>query len=292
MIRINSTLLKALFEAPSPQPKRQEVGRIYSVLLNRIFPIKEYYIDYLKAQTIDKQYEYASRIVQSLCYFSNFPPVDGAIQDVLCLEQHQKKYVDKRGVFIPRDHYLHIVNLYMLGIYIFFYNTEFYDRICAENSFERQDNEFSNSKVDRVKDFISSWKYFCLYHDVGYAAELISNKGFDNVREELIQSLNDPNSGFRFSFQSENSKLECALLSSIEIVSKIIAAKYFIDDDALSINIIEKVSKRIEKLEFSKYDATTASLVDAPTSTIVKLLRNSQRLVKVVSNQCLKFLLD
>lgn len=167
MSRINKTLLEKLFLKPNPQPDRPEVLKLYNLLSYRMFPGKQDFINFLKTQSIDKQYEYAARSIHRLCYISNFPPSYFAMKDVLSIETYQKRAYSDTDDYIPRDHFIHLINIYLLGIYIFFYNNEIYDRILKDNQFERAEELVFFPHLNEIKDFISEWRYFSLYHDIG-----------------------------------------------------------------------------------------------------------------------------
>ena len=128
MIRINATLLEKLFADPNPQQENPEVLDIYHKLFYRMFPGKNSFIEFLQVQNYDKQYMLAEEIIHRLCYTSNFPPSFFAIKDVISVENYQKETVNATDPYVPRDHFIHLVNLYLLGIYIFFYNPQFYNK--------------------------------------------------------------------------------------------------------------------------------------------------------------------
>ena len=109
MTRINQTLLTKLFANPTPQPKRKEVLTYFNRLHSRMFPCSDEFIEFLSAQSIDRQYEIAERIIQRLCYYSNFPPSYYALMDVVCVEHYQKIGTSGTDSHIPRDHFLHLV---------------------------------------------------------------------------------------------------------------------------------------------------------------------------------------
>ena len=202
MTRINQTLLTRLFTNPTPQPKRKEVLAYYNRLHSRMFPDSEIFIEFLTAQNIDRQYESAEHIIQRLCYFSNFPPSYYAMMDVVCVEHFQKDGISSADNHIPRDHFLHLVFLYLLGIYIFFYDALFYSKIVDSNRFERDDTVLGNNiEYSCLKDFISEWKYFCLFHDVGYTPEILGNNEYKTKRKSIQKQLKSSSGGYKASFE-------------------------------------------------------------------------------------------
>ena len=152
MTQINNTLLSRLFLDPNPQPKNKEVISYFKEIHHRMFPNSDDYIEFLKAQSVDRQYESAERIIHRLCYHANFPPSYYALLDIICVENYQEKGILDTDTYVPRDHFIHIVYLYLLGIYVFFYNTEFYTKIIASNKFERNGFILANVKYDCIKE--------------------------------------------------------------------------------------------------------------------------------------------
>ena len=292
MLKINGTLLTALFVSPNPQPERSEVGVFYKKLQNRIFPTPHLFSEYLMAQSIDKQYELATKIIQSLSFFANFPPPYYALYDVLSTEKYQNNMTSEKDSYIPRDHFLHIVNLYILGIYVFFYNSEFYSRIVYDNLFARKKSHSENSTIDCIKDFISEWKYFCLFHDVGYTAELLGNKNFNknDQRETILEGMQQ-NGCFHASFSPGKPLCQITYLGTVEILSKLIFSQFILDDSKDRLNKNHRIFRDVKNETLKCYCANINSSQDVHFSSLSPLLEDAGRLEKIYSNHCLKVLL-
>lgn len=291
MFIINFTLLKNLFTEPSPQPERPEVLEIYHRMSFRMFPGKNDFISFLQVQSYDKQIELAEKIIHRLCYTSNFPPSFFALTDIICLENYQKNATSETDPYIPRDHFIHTLNLYLLGLYIFFYNAEFYRKIVASNRYERKNEVHNQPKVDSVKDFISEWKYFCLFHDIGYAQEIFGSKRFvKNARKTYKELCTVPNN-FHSSLLGENTVKQTAFLGTAEIISRIFVWKCVVDyskDDTLEESKLFRVLK-ISKLS-SFYDGKLDTYIE-PQCNLENILKDTFRFEKIYSNKCLKPLL-
>lgn len=287
MIKINQTLLTKLFKEPDPQPDKPEVKTVYNSLLYRIFPGKQNFIAFLTAQSFDKQYELAEEIIHHLCYESNFPPSYFALEEVICLEQFQKGLNDENTSRIPRDHYLHIVNLYLLGIYIFFYNQEFFKRIVDDNSFQRVESINNNHLSDCVKDFISEWKYFCLYHDIGYVQEIYGNPAYVPKPKESYHKLVGTKNDFYESFKPGNPVKQICFFSSCEVISRIMMWRLILDNSKITIKPKNKIFRSFKNKELmiaNRKGKTTAKLSDYSKNELKELTR----LEKIYSNNCLK----
>lgn len=291
MSKINETLLKALFDDPRPQPDKEEVLQFYRELNVRIFPGRNNFISFLQAHTIDKQYEYAAKIIHSLCFYSNFPPDYFALIDILNVENYQRDTVDKKDLYIPRDHFLHIVNIYLLGIYIFFYNAEFYDRIILENRFEREDyTGFENIKRNCVKDFLSEWKYFCLFHDIGYSPEVLGNtKISSKSRKFILKKLKE--TGFQSSLSSVHILEHICFFDTIEILSRLIVAYFVLNSAYDEITNSHKMFKTLRTSELFGYYKQLKQFGPITFDKVSEHIKAGKRLERVYDNQCLKTLL-
>lgn len=289
MMKINATLLYALFDNPQPQPQKEEVLRFYQELNDRIFPNRSLFISYLKAQVIDSQYEYAAKILHSLCFYSNFPPPYYALTDITCVENYQKGKTQKIDNYIPRDHFLHIVNLYILGIYIFFYDSEFYTRIVLENRFERSNEEYVNAKRDCIKDFLSEWKYFCLFHDVGYSAEALSNQS-KNCRSKAFTKLQNENS-FKKSFSQNTIVTQMSFFGTVEIIARIVLVRMILDYADEKVTLDHKMFKVFQQSPLCCYPREGQGVIEIGFSEVGSFIDQSIRLEKIYSNHCLKAVL-
>ena len=290
MMKINETLLSALFENPQPQPQKEEVLRFYRELNDRIFPNRSLFISYLKAQVIDSQYEYAAKILHSLCFYSNFPPPYYALTDINCVENYQKNKTQKADRYIPRYHFLHIVNLYILGIYIFFYDPEFYTQIVLENRFERSNQECENVKRDCIKDFLSEWKYFCLYHDVGYSAEALSNQSQD-YRSNAFGNL-QRESDFKNSFSRNAIVTQMSYFGTIEIISRIVFVNMILNCSSEKVTSDHKMFKAFRRSSLCCYIKEDQEITKTKFIEVCSFIDNSIRLEKIYSNHCLKTVLS
>ncbi len=116
----------------------------------------------------------ARDILLRLCYESNFPPIYELLLNLLKMEE--KISADNESEYMGRDHFIHLVNLYLLGIYLFFYNAEFHKGVTDQFHMNRSAKSHEGVKFHKLKDALSSWKYFVLYHDLAYPLERFSPK--------------------------------------------------------------------------------------------------------------------
>lgn len=286
MHKINSTLLEKLFLSPEPLSGNQVVLDIYNRLRTRMFPGEDDFVAYLSAQSSDIQFEKAEMIVHRLCFESNFPPPFFAVKDIICVEEFQKRFVNEYDAYVPRDHFLHIVNLYLLGLYVFFYNTEFHSRIINENRFQRTIVHSGQFVIDCYKDFISEWKYFCLYHDIGYVQELFSNELIISNPEEAYKQLLNETNDFCDSINKDQIAFQNAFFGSIEVMSRIISWHFIINNSK---------SYSSENNNLFRY-FRNACILSAPNQSETidfdrdceSILNGMALLERVYSNHCLK----
>ena len=291
MTRINSTLLRRLFYEPNPQPRDPEVVKYFEDLKGRMFPNIEDYIEFLKAQSVDRQYESAERIIHRLCYHANFPPPYYALLDILCLERYQEKGILDSDKYIPRDHFIHIVYLYLLGIYVFFYNSEFYTKIINANRFERNGFFWGNEKYNCIKDFTSEWKYFCLYHDIGYSAEILGNtKKFPN-RNKVQKELKREAQNYKASLGNGAILKQSTYFGSLEIISKLIFVRMVVSNSVEKIYPDHKIFRHYKQQRLSIYSTDKKKEQDIKFAEIPNTVISGVQLEKIYSNQCLKKIL-
>lgn len=185
---INKTLLTNLFTDPSPLDRKSQ---IFFTLHERMFPCKEMFIEFLTTVDDSERLACAKYILQRLCFESNFPPPYILLREFLDFEKDSLNK-SANDAYIPQDHFFHIVYTYLLGIYLFFYSTSVNKELTKE-FIRKRDVKSINPALDAVKDFISYWKYFCLFHDIAYPFERISsieNPKSSDILEKYFSSVN------------------------------------------------------------------------------------------------------
>lgn len=257
-----------------------------------MFPNSDDYIEFLKAQSIDRQYELAERIIHRLCYHANFPPSYYALLDIICVEKYQENGILDTDTYIPRDHFIHIVYLYLLGIYVFFYNTEFYTKITANNRFERNGFAFANVKYDCIKDFVSEWKYFCLYHDIGYSAEILGNENKFRNRKKVQSELKKNPNEYKASLEQNAILKQTAYWGTLEIISKLLFTKLVISNSNENIFPDHKIYRIFKQQSLIRYCTQTSISKSIKFNEISEEFLSGIQLEKIYSNHCFKKILS
>ena len=165
--KMDDTLLECLFVNPAPLQRHKKT---YSDLYGRLFPDKNLFVKFLKVNEHSERVELAKKIISRFCLDSTYPPPYQAIKKLLDIESGENNHGTPN--YTPQDHFVHKVNLYLLGIYTFFYHKTLNRDISRQFNNKREENS-QNRLLNSTKDFISSWKYFCLFHDIAYPIEIM-----------------------------------------------------------------------------------------------------------------------
>lgn len=166
MSNVNLRLFDELFVKKTP-PCRPN---LYQKYYGRIWPCERDFKSFLRAESSESQIELAKRIVSRLGFMSNFP-----IPKFLFLNLLEAEHIgDDRAEsgYIAQDHVVHSVSLYILGIYLYFSHEAFHARLTHYFQGKRPPVSPFETPLDcSVKAFLTSWRVFCLSHDLGYVLE-------------------------------------------------------------------------------------------------------------------------
>jgi len=179
--RINENLLNSLFISPNPLSEKKE---IYNYLFDRIFPDRYNFQRFLSVYDFNDKLELAKSLIKRLCFESNFPPAYEILINLLDYENSESNQSISTD-YIPQDHFIHILNSYIFGVYLFFYHPLISKKL-TEHFIGNRNEDNINPALSASKDFISFWKYFCLYHDICYPIE--SAFEFDKNKQLIVKS--------------------------------------------------------------------------------------------------------
>jgi len=168
---IRDTLLKALFLNPNPSRRSA-----YDDARRYLYPNESDFVEFLRTDSEQEMVLLAKGILLDLVFVSYCPPPSHLL---INLFNSQKTDIEtiKDGDFVPRDHFVHLVHLYLLGIYLFAYHDSLHRRCTADlNRQRRQSLDWSVqlSDVSGYRLFVTMWRQFVLYHDLGYPVERIA----------------------------------------------------------------------------------------------------------------------
>ena len=112
---------------------------------------------------------------------------------LLKLVKIMKDYEDNTGTLIEkqRDHFIHSVNVFILGLAIYSQNRKFRETFIRyvksspyEKYYKLKDGSFSR------EEFLYRWGIAALFHDIGYPVEIIG-KQLTKFINDGIQSISD-----------------------------------------------------------------------------------------------------
>lgn len=170
---ISRTIKQNLFKAHSVLAKDD-----FYRLRKTIFPCEKSFKDFLDEQNYSQKIELAKEIIDRVLYEMCIPVPYAMPRDVLRHEVRLGAITE--GGYASRDHFVHCVNLYLLGLYMFFCFKPFHKSIV--DSFARLRKAAGIDVGSAVGDFVSAWKTFSFLHDVGYPLEMASTRIDDGER--------------------------------------------------------------------------------------------------------------
>jgi len=152
---------------------------------SKLFPGEKAFVEFLKVGREELQIDCAKDLILTLIQNRHFPPPSRLLFNLLDFESETigKGNPDDFG-YVSQDHFVHLINLYLLGIYLYSYHSGihrqcrlFLNRVRNECAVEL------SNKSKRAAELVSSWNeyelfseiwsYFVLYHDIGYPLEAI-----------------------------------------------------------------------------------------------------------------------
>lgn len=170
MENINQTFLRVLISEKTVSICAHQFNSLHQ----RIFPCIDDFEKFLLSETEQEQKECTKRIVQNLLFNSQAhlcPEVYNALIDT------EANYPASDASFIPQDHVVHSVNVYLLGVFLYFNHQLLHDKLNEFFSEIESQNSFFPEQ-DPTEMFIDAWKIFALCHDIGYPFEkLLSTEG-------------------------------------------------------------------------------------------------------------------
>jgi hypothetical protein len=179
---IAATLREKLFDHPTPHHRETE----FAALAIEMFPGRSYFLSFLEERHFDAQVEAAKHILLRLAYQSRVSPPNKFLYNLLDTES-QLAGTGAKAMFSGRDHFVHLVNLYLLGLYVFWYHPQMHRRVrdqfheLAGNPDDRSQQE---KNISACRGFLVAWRGFVLFHDLGYPWEV--SQGLESAGSFLL----------------------------------------------------------------------------------------------------------
>lgn len=141
---------------------------VFKKYFSEIFPHADSFLCLLQPHNSERFVDEAKKLFERLAFSLQCPePLDFP----LALLSMESKNFETSDVYFAQDHFVHSVYLYILGIYLFFNHQGFHQMIIEQTSITKCDNSKAYTQPEKVREFVRNWKYFSLYHDIGYIFE-------------------------------------------------------------------------------------------------------------------------
>lgn len=173
MSKINQHFLIDLFE----KKKVSYHPAIYRKLYYSIWPCETFFKEFLTVTDPSLRLDLAKKIYTYIQTTDDVFLPTYMVSDVISFQLHHLK--DSQLGYVPQDHVIHSVSLYILGIYLFFNLSSFHQPIL-ENSIS------DGSLYERADLFVRKWRTFAFYHDIGYFYE-----GNTDINRKLKRGASD-----------------------------------------------------------------------------------------------------
>jgi hypothetical protein len=198
---IRRTLLENLISKPRAINIRE-----FRRAQGNLFPGVDSFVAFLSTDSYQEMNESAKTIITRLSHHHHLSPPTRLLFNLLDFEDHYREPI-KEGDYIPQDHFVHLVHLYLLGLYFFSYHRSIHKECTTEfNRVRRQwrigvDIECLKRArpISSYELFGSIWSMFVLYHDLGYPLERVvpaerSNAEkwlypFSKIKKSLLKDL-------------------------------------------------------------------------------------------------------
>lgn len=174
-MNINRRFYVELFEKKSVNIHSSNYKNLY----NKIWLCEQKFKDFLNASDSSLKLCYAKKIYTYIHVFNDVAIPDNFVNNIIYYQQHE--LVDNTDGYVPQDHVIHSINLYILGVYLFFNFPLFHKKLTG---IPRTDKDLNQ----RILSFIKKWRNFSLYHDIGYSIETAVDK--DGMIKSGIQIPN------------------------------------------------------------------------------------------------------
>jgi hypothetical protein len=246
---IRQTLLQKLFIKPSPL-----VPSEYRKAKELLFPSRDIFISFLESDDDQQRQLFAKEIIDLLVFTFQSSAPTRLLRNLHAL-QNVRPVAVRDGDYIPQDHFVHLVHLYLLGLFIFSYSS-FIHRKCVQeilNSVKKHASitSFKGFNSNRYVLFSKLWVHFVLYHDLGYPLERI----YPANREES-KILLEP---FKVIHRAIRKDM------SLQIISKLVTLFAILNDDP---------TRTLESLFLSHYDGLAAYFPESNVEIDLALVGN------------------
>lgn len=203
MKNVRETLLEGLFGRPSPHSKAQ-----FKASRQTLFPGESEFIRFLRTDNQQEMFEIAKNILLRIVHHRKLSAPSRSLFNLIHFESDSRNSSTAGNSYIPQDHFVHLVHLYLLGVYLFAQHRGIHQRCCeqlqkvkrsAQGRESARKNIYAN--LTSYDLFAITWSQFVLCHDLGYPLEAVKPsereeernwvwlKPFTNTRKTLAKDL-------------------------------------------------------------------------------------------------------
>lgn len=168
MANIRETLLDSLFFNKPPI-----CGDLFINHERNVLPGRKEFILFLEESDSQVRTNHAKQILRRMAHdLAVFPPC----RILLSLLEAEERFGPSTATssYVVQDHFTHLVNLYLLGLYIFHYHKKLNRELIAYFRKSRKSCQKARYVTEEraYLDFIYCWRLFVLTHDIGYPWEM------------------------------------------------------------------------------------------------------------------------
>ena len=169
---IRETILVELFTKPRVL-HHKEYDRANRIL----FPGRDDFTNFLSSDDDQERRRYSHKIINRLVFQHRLSPPSSLLRNLLEYEDNLKP---TRGTYdyVPQDHFVHLVHLYLYGIWLFARYAPFHSLVLSELNRTKRNLLSSPTTDGKLHSdynlFAVAWSSAILYHDVAYPIESIT----------------------------------------------------------------------------------------------------------------------
>lgn len=267
-------------------------GKFYLLMYDIIWPSEESFINFLNSSDISLKIQFSKEIYNNFTFSNDLSLPSSIVLSVL--NDQYKDYENESDGYVSQDHIIHCINLYILGVYLFFNSEELNSKLLNINS--------DKNCYTQIKEFILKWQIFSLYHDIGYFFEDkdLSKKELEIYKSLKYQTLhhliiNNIANTFAYKFLAESSN--CPLNKSLfneddgtwyDISKKIITRNDFENEinffyDAPCFNGIQKDEDIFKLLPLLKDTPYLTIIFDEHVNIVALVIRKQRKVLNIFS---------
>lgn len=165
---------------------------LYRLLYNLIWPCEDLFKQFLISTDTSVKIKYAKKIFYVFNSRNEILFPDFIINELISVQQYDLK---RNTNYIPQDHLIHSINLYVLGIYAFF-NIEVFHRKLINETNEK-------NLLLKTETFVKKWILFSFYHDIGYVIEGNVDQGGNIRNKAVVQKYKDINDALVYKYATQ-----------------------------------------------------------------------------------------